>query len=46
MNHFILVAMGQIVPLLSFKKDGFGIKSLQKVDMPLKNQTKPFLNEL
>ena len=40
-NPFILSTMGQIVSLLFFKKDGFGIKFIQ--DMPLKqrNQTKP-----
>ena len=34
-------AMGQIEPLLFFNKDGFDIKLLMKVDMPLNKETKP-----
>ena len=33
--------MGWIVPLLSFKKEVFGIKWPTKVDMPLNKETKP-----
>ena len=42
MNPLIPPAMGEIVSLLFFYKDVFGIKYLLKVDMPLKqrNQTK------
>ena len=50
MNSFILLAMGSIVTLPFFSKDGFGIKLLTMVDMPLnkkkitqqKQQTKPY----
>ena len=37
-------AKGEIIPLLSFNKDGFGIKYSMKVDMPLNKEieTKPF----
>ena len=34
-----LPAMGQIVPLLFFSRDGFNIKSPTKVDMPLNKET-------
>ena len=40
MNPLILSSMCQIVPLLFFYKDGVGIKLPQKVDMPLKKETK------
>ena len=30
--------------LLSFHKDGFSIKSLMKIDMPLNKETKPNQN--
>ena len=41
MDSLIPLAISSIIPLLSFNKDGFDIKSLMKVDMPLKqiNQT-------
>ena len=32
--------MGSIVSVLSFHKDGFGIKYPTKVDMPFKKETK------
>ena len=38
MNPFILPAMGLIVRLLFFYKDGFGIKLPTKVDMPLNKE--------
>ena len=34
MNPLILPARGQKVLLLSFYKDGFGIKNPTKIDMP------------
>ena len=39
MNPLILPAMGLIIPLLFFSKDGFGIKLPQKFDMLLNNVT-------
>ena len=39
MNPIISIAMGLIVPLLSFYKDGFGIKQPMKTDMLLNEQT-------
>ena len=41
MNPFILTAMGQIVSMLFFEKDGFSMKWPTKVDMLLKQETKP-----
>ena len=43
MNPLIPPATGEISSLLSFYKDGFGIKLPMKFDMPLNqlNQTKP-----
>ena len=38
MNLLILQAIGQIIPLLFFSKDGIGIKWPTKVDMPLKQR--------
>ena len=38
MNPLILPAIDWIVSPLSFKKDGFEIKSANKVDMPLQNK--------
>ena len=38
--NIISPAIGWIVPLLFFYKDGFGIKSPIKVDMPLNKETK------
>ena len=34
-NPVILFAMVQLIPLLFVNKDGFGIKSPTKIDMPL-----------
>ena len=42
-TSLILLAMGLVVSLLFFNKDGFGIKWPSKVDMPLKKETKPNL---
>ena len=41
MNPLILSAMGQIVSLMFFLENGFGIKQPSKVDMPLNKETKP-----
>ena len=38
--------MGQIVPLLFFFKDGFGIKYSTKVDMPLHKETNQPTNKV
>ena len=43
MNPLILPAMGEIVPLLFFLENGFGIKLPTKVDVPLNKETKPNL---
>ena len=43
-NPFILLVMCKIVPLLFSENDGFGIKYLQKVDMPLNIETKTKLD--
>ena len=40
MNPLILPAMGYIVSLLSFLKDGFSLEEPTKVDMPLNKETK------
>ena len=40
MNPFIPLAMSRIVSLLFFYKDGFGIKGLTKIYMPLNKETK------
>ena len=39
MNAQLLQAMGQIVPLLVFLENGFGIKYTKKVDMTTNNKT-------
>ena len=39
MNSFIHPAIGEIIPRLSFYKDGFDIKQLIKVDMPLNKES-------
>ena len=41
MNSLILPAMGPIIPLLSFYKNGFSIKLPVKVDMPLNKEPNP-----
>ena len=41
MKPLIIPAMGWIVLLLFFLENGFGIKYLTKVDMPLNKETKP-----
>ena len=48
MNPLILQTVGQIVPLLFFKKDGFGIQLSKKGDMSLNNKTKysPYISSL
>ena len=38
MNPLIPTAMGYILPLLFFYKDGFGIKKPMKADMPLNKE--------
>ena len=40
LNPLIAPAISEIVPLLSFYNDGFDIKLLTKVDMPLNKETK------
>ena len=42
MNSFILLALGGIVSLLFFYKDGFDIKLFTKVDMPFNKESKCF----
>ena len=39
MKPLISLAIGQIVPVLFFYKDGLGIKWPIQVDMPLKKET-------
>ena len=50
MNSLIPPAMGWIVPLLFFHRDGFIIESPMKVDMPLIKVTEPnqtyYINEI
>ena len=41
MYPLIPLAMGSIVSLLFFYKDGFEIKYTTKVDMPLNKETEP-----
>ena len=43
MNPLVQPAMGQIISLLFFYKDSFGIKEPTKVDMPLNKEIKPNL---
>ena len=40
MNPFILLAIGQIVPLLFFYRDDFHIKSLLNINIPLNREAK------
>ena len=41
MKLFFFPAMSSIVPRLSFKNNGFGIKYLTEVDMPLDRENEP-----
>ena len=41
MNPLIPPVMSQIVSMLFFNMDGFGIKYPMKIDMPLNKETKP-----
>ena len=43
MNPLILPAMGSIVPLSFFLKEGFGIKLPKEVDLPSNKETKSFI---
>ena len=44
LNPLYLPAMYQIVPLMFLYKDGFGIKSPMKVDMPFNKKVKPIVD--
>ena len=43
MNPLFSSAMGQIVSQLFFYKDGFGIRLLMKVNMPLNKENQTYL---